>query len=429
MNGLLDSFKQKKAVMISPLALILAACGGGGGSSIVSNTSSSDSTGSTGDNTGGTPSSNPTTSYASKGSLQSTTSSLFDRTLDVNGVKLLVGGETGDQAKVPDEWAHKVAQSYVMLMDSSAAGIDASAQQQMINILAGAEGTWHEGIGTSQRILKGAADEYPLNPLEDRIEGELDAQYGVGTEALLNSIMQDMIWYQNSTGTIGSGDGDIQELFEHALHTIHPWGVRGAVEGSIDALNYTKAAGYGDPHDANDSSWKTSELYLALKEAVDNGVFDPSGYAADPLNNPEDFMKAAIEYTYILNFSMWEMGKEFWLDKNASGDGILEGEWSETANTPAGVMAENPLGYALFNTYFAPVLSKPDFTTLRSMFQDNDGGLSGYQPDAVEAQAMLIDLILNSNKIVQDSDIKDTLILQSLDAPNISDPLVQVEMI
>ena len=92
-------------------------------------------------------------------------------------------------------------------------------------------------------------------------------------------------------------------------------------------------------------------------------------------------------------------------------------------------MAENPLGYALFKTYFAPVLSKPDFTTLRSMFQDNDGGLSGYQPDAVEAQAMLIDLISNSNKIDQDLDIKDTLILESLDAPDIFDPLVQLEII
>ena len=415
--------------MISPLAFILAACGGGGGSSIVSNISDSDSTGSTGDNTGGTQSSTPTTSYASKGSLQSTTSSLFDRTLDVNGVKLLVGGETGDQAKVPDEWAHKVAQSYVMLMNSNTAGIDATAQQQMINILAGGDGTWHEGIGTSQRILKGAADEYPLNPLEDRIDGELDAQYGVGTEALLNSIMQDMIWYQNSSGTIGSGDGDIQELFEHALHTIHPWGVRGAVEGSIDALNYTKADGSGDPHDANDTSWKTSELYLAFKEAVDNGVLDPSGYANDPLNNPEDFMKAAIEYTYILNFSMWEMGKEFWLDKNASGEGVLEGEWSETASTPAGVLAENPLGYALFNTYFAPVLSKPDFTTLRSMFQDNDGGLSGYQPDSLEAQAMLASLIYERNIIDQDVNIIDTLILQNLELSYTSDPLVQLEII
>ena len=429
MTSLLDNLKQRKAAMISPLAFILAACGGGGGSSIVSNISDSDSTESTGDNTGGTQSSTPTTSYASKGSLQSTTSSLFDRTLDVNGVKLLVGGETGDQAKVPDEWAHKVAQSYVMLMNSNTVGIDATAQQQMINILAGGDGTWHEGVGTSQRILKGAAHEYPLNPLEDRIDGELDAQYGVGTEALLNSIMQDMIWYQNSSGTIGSGDGDIQELFEHALHTIHPWGVRGAVEGSIDALNYTKADGSGDPHDANNTSWKTSELYLAFKEAVDNGVLDPSGYANDPLNNPEDFMKAAIEYTYILNFSMWEMGKEFWLDKNASGEGVLEGEWSETASTPAGVLAENPLGYALFNTYFAPVLSKPDFTTLRSMFQDNDGGLSGYQPDSVEAQAMLTSLICERNIIDQDVNIIDTLILQNLDLSYTSDPLVQLEII
>ena len=429
MTSLVDNLKQRKAAMVSPLAFILAACGGGGGSSIVSNISDSDSTGSTGDNTGGTQSSTPTTSYASKGSLQSTTSSLFDRTLDVNGIQLLVGGETGDQAKVPEEWAHKVAQSYVMLMNSNTAGIDATAQQQMINILAGGDGTWHEGIGTSQRILKGAADEYPLNPLEDRIDGELDAQYGVGTEALLNSIMQDMIWYQNSSGTIGSGDGDIQELFEHALHTIHPWGVRGAVEGSIDALNYTKADGSGDPHDADDTSWKTSELYLAFKEAVDNGVLDPSGYADDPLNNPEDFMKAAIEYTYILNFSMWEMGKEFWLDKNASGEGVLEGEWSETASTPAGVLAENPLGYALFNTYFAPVLSKPDFTTLRSMFQDNDGGLSGYQPDAVEAQAMLVSLVYERNIIDQDVNIIDTLPLQNLDLSYTSEPLVQLEII
>ena len=428
MNSLIDNLKHKKAVMISPLAFILAACGGGSSSSS-SSIDDIDSGGSNNANSGGSGSSNPTTAFASKGSLQTTTSSLFDRTLDVNGIQLLVGGETGDQGKVPDEWAHKVAQSFVMLMDPNADGIDATAQQQMINILAGGDDTWHEGMGTSQRILKGAADEYPLNPLEDRSEGELDAQYGVGTEALLNSIMQDMIWYQNSSGTIGSGDGDIQELFEHALHTIHPWGVRGAVEGSIAALNYGKADGSGDPHDANDTSWKTSELYLAFKEAVDNGVFDPSGYADDPLNNPEDFMKAAIEYTYILNFSMWGMGKEFWLDKNASGEGILEGEWSETASTPIGVMAENPLGYALFNTYFAPVLSKPDFATLRSMFQDNDGGLSGYQPDEIEAQAMLISLIYERDISDHNINIIDSLALQDLNSFYPSDLSVQLEII
>lgn len=329
-----------------------------------------------------------------KGSLTATGSALYDRTMDVFGVKLLVGGASGSQAEVPDAWAHKVAQSYVMLMDPTASNIDVYAQENMKKILAGEEGTWHEGSGTSQRILKGASSEYPLNPLQDFNYGELDAQYGSGTEALLNNVMQDMIWYQNSTGVIGSGDGDIQELFEHAMHTLHPWGVRGAVEGSAEALNYTKT-GSLNPHDANDSSWKTSELYLAFKEATDNGVLDPSGYAADPLNNPEGFMVAAIEYTYLLNFSMWEMGKEFWPDKNSAGDGSLLPEWSDLASTPAGVLAENPLGYALFNTYFTPVLSKPDFTTLRSMFQDNDQGLSGYVPyDANDVGVNALDVIL-----------------------------------
>ena len=63
------------------------------------------------------------------------------------------------------------------------------------------------------------------------------------------------------------------------------------------------------------------------------------------------------------------------------------------------------------------------------MFQDNDGGLSGYQPDAVETQALLIDLIYNSNKIDQDLDIKHTLTLESLYAPDIPDTLVQLEII
>ncbi|MFL2801220.1 MAG: hypothetical protein ACJ0DD_00435 [Paracoccaceae bacterium] len=283
-------------------------------------------------------------------------------------------------------------------------------------------------MGTSQRILKGTGDDYPLNPLQDFNEGELDAQYGIGTEALLKDIMQDMIWYQNSTGVIGSGDGDVQELFEHALHTIHPWGVRGAVDGSIEALNYTKT-GSVDPHDAANSSWKASELYLAFKEAIDNGVFDPSGYAVDPLNDPQQFMTAAIEYTYILNFSMWEMGKEFWLDKNSDGDGVLEGEWSGTASDPAGVLAENPLGFALFNKYFAPVLSKPDFNTLRSMFQDNDGGLSGYQADSISAQAFLRSLFDEDEQLDSDVAVAHDLTQEVLPTSSFTDALVPIDVV
>ena len=358
---------KKTPLLMSPFGFALAACGGGGGDG------------------GGESGSKPFVwngASLNKGSLTATTSTLFDRTLDVYGVKLLVGGASGTQDAVPDAWAYKVAQSYVMLMDPTGSNIDVSAQEKMKEILSGVEGTWHEGYGTSQRILKGAFSEYPLDISNDSNQGLIDAVYGAGTEAFgRDTIMQDMVWYQNSSHgeVVPTGDNDIHELFEHLLHTLHPWGVRGAVEGSEEALNYTKV-GSQYPHDANDSSWKTSELYLAMKEAMDNGVFDPSGYASDPLNDPKQFPGAATEYTYILNFSMWEMGKEFWTDK-VNGEGALKGEWSLTASDPAGVLAENPLGHALFMKYFDPVLSKPDFATLRSMFQDNDQGDSGYALD------------------------------------------------
>ena len=193
-----------------------------------------------------------------------------------------------------------------------------------------------------------------------------------------------MVWYHNSShGEINTdGDDDINELFEHIMHTLHVHGVRGAIEGSVEALNYYKTN--QEPYAVNDNSWKTSELYLAVKEAIENDVFYPE-YAPDSLNNPEHFFGAAKEYTYMLNFSMWEMGKEFWTDKNAAGDGSLEPEWSDSTLTPEGVLLVNPLGYALFNKYFAPVLSKPDINTLRVMFQDNDGGLSGYVSDGAAA--------------------------------------------
>jgi len=411
MNALINKFRKKNSLAISPLALALAACGGEGGTSSESSTN----------NTAG-----PNTDNTAKGSLQATTSSLYDRTLDVYGVQLLVGGAVGSQTEVPDEWAHKIAQSYVMLMDPAAEGINIEAQERMKDVLSGEQGTWHAGHHTYQRILKGSFDEYPLNPGQDFNNGDLDAFYGSGTEALLNGAANDMIWYQNSTGdgTL-TGDGDIQEAFEHIFHTLHTNGVRGAVEGSTEALNYTTTSN-DEPHDANDSTWKTSELYLALQEAIENGIFYAE-YAPDPLNNPEHFMVAGKEYTYLLNFSMWEMGKEFWPDKNEAGDGSLEPEWNDNALTKEGLLSENPLGYALFNKYFAPVLSKPDFATLRSMFQDNDGGLSGYQPDAVSAQAYLWSSLEESAQV--SSDTAEDLTQEMSITSSFSDALVPMDIV
>ena len=59
-------------------------------------------------------------------------------------------------------------------------------------------------------------------------------------------------------------------------------------------------------------------------------------------------------------------------------NGSLVTEWNDHATTPESVQENNPLGYALFNNYMAPLVSKPKIHIVRSMFQDNDGGVSGY---------------------------------------------------
>ena len=81
------SFNKKTPLLMSPFGFALAACGGGGsGSGVADN--------------GSPPSGLPGASLT-KGSLIATTSTLFDRTLDVYGVKLLVGGASGTQDAVP----------------------------------------------------------------------------------------------------------------------------------------------------------------------------------------------------------------------------------------------------------------------------------------------------------------------------------------
>ena len=68
--------------------------------------------------------------------------------------------------------------------------------------------------------------------------------------------------------------------------------------------------------------------------------------------------------------------------------------------TPAGILANNPLGYALFNTYIAPVISKPSLATIQNIFQDGDvgdptiAGLSGYIVDDATSG---VDLIISTD--------------------------------
>ena len=290
-------------------------------------------------------------------------SAWFDRSLEVNGLKLFVAGAVGGQTAVPDEWAKKIAQTVKLLTNPNGDEIDISAQERMIQILQGASGTWHQGYPTAQRLAYGGGNDYSPNPLTD--EG---IQSYSGYRNLDNYMMNDMVWYRNSSdGEVHNvGDYDIAEVLEHLMHTIHLFGVTGAVTGSESALQW-------DPE--FHSGWQTSTLYYAIKEAVDNGVFNLRDYGDENINTPDTFRIITKEYLYLLNFGMWEYGQEFW------ENGTLAPEWNDNARTPAGVEQHNPLGYALFNNYIKPVLSKPSLSDLRSIFQDNDGGVSGYISD------------------------------------------------
>ena len=298
-------------------------------------------------------------SYYSSGDIISLEPIIFyDRSLLVNGIKIIVAGEIGGQQAVPDKWVYKTAQVFKLLIDRDSEGINIEAQLNMIKNLKGEIG-WHQSVPTGQRVAYGGGDEYSPNFLTDQGKKSYE-----GLEEFEDQLaLDDMVWYKNVDSS-GTGDDDINEILEHTLHTIHRFGVRGAVEGSTEALNAES-----DEEDISDT-----EIFLAMKEAYNNGVFDISGYGNGDINNQDIWGVLLKEYTYLLTFGMWEFN-EFW------EGGSLAPEWSDSARTPQGVLENNPLGYQLYNTYYKPVVSKPSKEILRSIFQDNDEGESGYIVD------------------------------------------------
>ena len=281
----------------------------------------------------------------------------YDRELDVNGIKLIAAGNIGGQEAVPDFWIYKTARVFQLLTDKDAEDIDSNSQLNMIKTLKGEIG-WHQGYPTGQRIAKGGGNEYSPNFLDDNRN-----QSYPGIEAFEDVLaLDDMVWYKNIDSR-GTGDDDINEILEHTLHTLHRFGVRGGVEGSTEALNI----------EAEEEDITNTAIFLAMKEAYTNGVFDIEGYGGD-INNRDAWPVMLKEYQYLLTYGMWEFS-EFW------EGGSLSPEWNDNARTPEGIQQNNPLGYALYNTYFAPVVSIPSKEVLRSIFQDNDQGESGYTPD------------------------------------------------
>jgi len=292
-------------------------------------------------------------------------SAFFKREMQVGGVRLVIAGGVGGQTAVPDLFADKVARMFELFTDSAGAGINAGKQNQMIETLLGNTTSYHSNYPTIQRIARGAGGDYTPNFLTD---AGISAW---GLSPLFDvSVQNDMVWYLNSTGGApGDGDIDAQEVIEHVFHTLHMHGIDAVTLKMYPTLS---------------ADWATGDLYNAMAEAFDANKWDPQGYN-NPSNawktDPDAFEVAVKEYLYLLNFCMF--------DYSSLWDGeSLAPEWTDDMRTPAGILANNPLGHALFNTHIADVISKPSLTTIRSIFQDGDvgnpalGGASGYVPDA-----------------------------------------------
>ena len=288
-------------------------------------------------------------------------SNFFKRELTVNGVRIMAAGAVGGQTAVPDEWIRKVAQLFKWFTRPTSQ-TNPQFQELFIKTLKGDAGTYHAGFPTIQRTAKGAGDDYSTNFLTDAgiIFWNLTNLYDT-------HVQNDMVWYLNSTGgPAGNGNEDAQEAIEHVFHTLHMHGLP-----AEDIKLYPYLA----------SDWNTSDLYNAMVQAYDAGKWDPSGY--QPPGSPDEwktngdaFEVAAKEYLFLLNFCMFDYSS-LW------DGGSLSPEWSDSMRTPSGIQTNNPLGYAFFNTWMAPIISKPSLTTIRSIFGDgntpaqDDPSLSG----------------------------------------------------
>ena len=299
-------------------------------------------------------------------------SDFFKRELHVNGVRIMGAGTVGGQTAVPDAWLEKVGRMFELFTDPTGTDINESAQRTVIKTLNGDNGTYHAAAGpTIQRVARGAGADYSTNFLTDA-----GIIFWNLTNLLDTHVHNDMVWYLNSTGSgYGVGEDDASEVIEHVFHTLHMHGL-----DAVSLKLYPQIS----------ADWNSGPLYNAMVEAYDGGFWDSSGYGgANFKTDPDAFEVAAKEYLYLLNFCMFDYS-DLW-----DGDSLAP-EWSDTVKTPAGIQANLPLGYALHNTYIAPVISKPSLATINSIFQDGNTPVQD-DPSLAGASGYVVDVVSSSN--------------------------------
>ena len=277
----------------------------------------------------------------------------FTKIVDVYGLKILGLGNVGGQPQVSTEFLNKTAETFKLLLDPNAPGINKNIREKALNGLT--------SYNVIQRVGVGEYHEY--SPILD--SGKISGWDEVNDK----HHQTDFIWHLRSNGGTytPSGTAQITENLEHALHTITQFALPAAFpkEMNISSKN-GKASGI------------SGDLYKALREAIANGVYDDSDYSHID-DGSDDYAQAVLrEYLFCLTYAEWGFTKKYVEGKS------LAPEWSDAHLTPAAIKRDNPIGHRIFEDYLSKVISKPSEARLQSIFKDGDLGVSGYQIDSSE---------------------------------------------
>ena len=260
----------------------------------------------------------------------------YSKVVNVYGLKILGLNNVGGMPAVSNQFLEKTAQTFKLLLDPDAPGINKESREKALEGLT--------SYNVIQRVGIKAYDAYSPSFDSGRISGwdEVNDTHQ-GT---------DFIWHlQSNNGTYSpSGDAQITENIEHALHTLTQFALPAAFP---DEMNVYSSNGR--------ATGISGDLYDAFQEAVENGVYDTSDY--EGANDGSDgYMQMLLrEYLYCLTYAEWGFTQKFTEDKT------LAPEWSDAHLTPSAIERDNPLGHRIFENYLSKVISKPSIASLESI--------------------------------------------------------------
>ena len=253
----------------------------------------------------------------------------FNRYIDVNGLRMFV------LDNVSDEFVLDVANTFEAMFPQNSDSIDLTSQQLLLQNM--------KDYKHFQRIGY-------IGPPED----------GEPASAPLSGdweFAQDYIWEKPNSSTASQ----IGEVVEHLLHTI-----------SSLSLKYT----FPEKWDWDDTS---SDVYLAMQEAIDKGIYNVSSYSSLK-GDPEGYNKIIVqEFVYWFVAAEWNYFEVMGLSVNGSWEGGSNEEWSLL--TSEDVAEQLPLAHKLYVESFSKLIQKPDGTKVTEWFSTDSSVAESTEDD------------------------------------------------